>query len=179
MAGDAAGLEGLKEVEQIYQANKDLGGLAHVAAARAFAELQAGRTVGSGPLFQESFDLYLKAGNRLNAGQTTLGLAGVALEEGRIDDALSYARTGLSYGEELGDRFMIAWAIEWIAATLSGATAVAREKLGGGWTPAMIGVDDSYTRLVRLLGADAAAGVREAGRHLSLDAAAALAKDVH
>ncbi len=188
MAGDAAGLEGLKEVERIYEQNNDLGGLAHVAAARAFAELQAGRTLGSGPLFEESFRLYVEAGNRLNAGQTSLGLAGVALEEGRIEDALRYSRTGLQYGEELGDRFMVAWAIEWVATTLveagdtaraamlSGAAEAAREKFGGGWTPLMIGVDDSVTRLVRVLGDEAAADARRAGRELSLEDATELAK---
>lgn len=189
MAGDAAGLEGLKEVELIYQSSNDLGGLAHVAAARAFAELQAGHTVGSGPLFQEAFELYVQAGNRLNAGQTSLGLAGVALEEGRVDDALRFSRTGLQYGEELGDRFMVAWAIEWVAtslvelgdieraARLSGATAAARAKLGGGWTPLMINVDDSETRLIRVLGEEAATAARAEGSELSLEAATRLAQD--
>lgn len=189
MAGDAAGLEGLKEVERIYQENNDLGGLAHVAAARAFAELQAGRALGSGPLFQEAFDLYVRAGNRLNAGQTSLGLAGVALLEDRVEDALQFSRTGLEYGEELGDRFMIAWAIEWVATALveagdieragklSGATAAAREKLGGGWTPAIINVDDSQTRLIRVLGEKGASEARQPGRDLSLDAAINLAKE--
>lgn len=189
MAGNAAGLEGLKEVERIYQESNDLGGLAHVAAARAFAELQAGRTIGSGPLFQEAFELYVKAGNRLNAGQTSLGLAGVALEEGRVEDALRFSRAGLRYGEELGDRFMIAWAIEWVAtslvelgdieraARLSGATATAREKLGGGWTPLMIGVDDSETRLNRVLGEEAAQAARATGSGMSLEAAARAARE--
>jgi len=189
MAGDAAGLEGLKEVERIYRETNDFGGLGHVAAARAIAELQAGHTIGSGPLFEEAFELYVKAGNRLNAGQTSLGLAGVALEEGRMEDALHYSRIGLQYGEELGDSFMVAWSIEWVAtslvesgdiekaATLSGAAAAARKRLGGGWTPLMVGVDDSETRLNRVLGEKAAAEARAAGNDLSLAEAAHLARE--
>ncbi|MBT8248644.1 MAG: hypothetical protein KJN81_00155 [Acidimicrobiia bacterium] len=188
MNGDTSGWEPLSRAEEIFRNRNDIGGLAHVAAAKAFDALNTGEIKGSGKHFDHAFELYSEAGHRLYAGQTSLGSAGVALEEGRIDDALDYARKGLQYGEILGDRFLTAWSIEWVAtalveagdidraAKLSGAASAAREKLGGGWTPLMIGVEDSESRLTRVLGEEGARTARSVGAGLTLDEAVELAK---
>ncbi len=189
MNSDPSGWKPLAKAEEIFKGRNDVGGLAHVAAAKAFDALNTGEIKGSGEHFDRAFELYSEAGHRLYAGQTSLGSAGVALEEGRIDDALHYARKGLQFGEELGDRFLTAWSIEWVAtalveageidraAKLSGAASAAREKLGGGWTPLMIGVEDSESRLIRVLGEEETRTARGSGAGLTLDEAVRLAKD--
>ena len=90
--------------------------------------------------------------------------------------------------EELADRYLIAWGLEWQAMAevelgesaraglLIGAGEGARRAHGGGWSPAVLGIADAPTRLRSALGDRAAEAAIAAGRELNLEAALEVAR---
>ena len=132
-------------------------------------------------------DMYEAAGQRINTAHTILGIAACEVIDGHYGEAVKQALASLSIAEESGDRFVMAWALEWVAtakvelgdtraaALIAGAAGAGRDQIGGGWTPATYGIDDAETRVRRALGDEADALLAE-GSAMGLDAAVELAK---
>ncbi len=178
----------LEEARQVFAEIDDREGLAAVEAATLFTTSWAdGQMVPHRTDLERLADMYEKAGQRINTAHTILGVAASEVIAGHHDEALKQALTSLSIAEESGDRFVMAWALEWIAtakvelgdahtgALIAGAARAGRDQVGGGWTPATYGIDDAETRVRKALG-DEADSVIAQGEAMSLDAAVELAK---
>lgn len=178
----------LEEAKRVFGEIGDHGGLAAVEAATLFTTSWAdGRMLPHRADLERLADMYEAAGQRINTAHTILGLAASEVIDGHDEEAIKQALSSLSIAEESGDRFVMAWALEWIAtakvglgdtrtaALLAGAARTGRVQIGGGWTPATYGIDDAETRVRRALGDEADALLAE-GADLSLDAAVDLAK---
>jgi predicted ATPase/class 3 adenylate cyclase len=178
----------LDEAWEIFEMLGDKGGLAVVEAARAFtSSWDKGQLTPHRADLERLAELYEAAGQRINTAHTILGIAAGEVMEGHPEEALKQALTSLSIAEESGDRFVMIWALEWIAtakadlgdpltaALLAGAAGAGREKAGGGWTPATYGLDDAVTRVKKALG-DAADELLTQGEAMSLHEAVELAK---
>jgi non-specific serine/threonine protein kinase len=177
----------LEECRAIYSDLDDRNGLADVIAAEAFAALNARGLAGLGPKFREAMELYEAAGRRTQAAQALYAQAAVALVEGRHDDCRELALTGIRRGLEMNDIFLQIWGLEYVSrialeegdversGLLAGAAVAQSERIGGGWSPETIGLEDTAERLARELGADSASRLLEPGRRLTLQEAVALA----
>ncbi len=179
--------EPLAEAKSIYSRLGDQAGLADVLAAEAFASLNRGGWGEAGPMFKEAGEMYTKVGRHTHAAQTLLAQAGAALVEGRLADARASAVTAIRRGIELSDVFLQVWGVEYVsrveldmgnhefAALLAAAAAAASESMGGGWSPATIGLEDTTVKMVRELGEAEAARLLEPGRNIGVEEAVALA----
>jgi tetratricopeptide (TPR) repeat protein len=177
----------LEECEAIFRELDDRSGLADVLAGEAFAALSARGLAGLGPKFEEASHLYESVGRRIQATQALYAQAGVALFEGRLDEAHRLAVTGIRRGVELNDVFLQVWGIEYVsritldagdverAALLAGAAAAAQMRIGGGWSPESVGLEDTSQRLMQDLGEERAAEMLEPGRDLDISQAVVLA----
>lgn len=184
----ADALESLEEARNVFDGIGDREGLAAVEAATLFTKSWAdGQMVPHRADLERLADMYEAAGQRINTAHTILGVAACEVIDGHHQEALKQALSSLSIAEESGDRFVMAWALEWIAtakvelgdartaALIAGAARTGRDQIGGGWTPATYGIDDAETRVRRALGGEADALLAE-GAAMSLDEAVDLAK---
>lgn len=178
----------LDEARRVFDRIGDYGGLAAVEAATMFTTSWAqGQMVPNRPDLERLAEMYEAAGQKLNTAHAILGIAASEVVGGHPEEALQQALASLSIAEESGDRFVMAWALEWVAtarvemgdarkaALLAGAARAGRDQVGGGWTPATYGLDDAETRVRRALG-EAADALLDEGSELSIDEAADLAK---
>ncbi len=178
----------LEEAKRLYTAAGDSIGLAHIAGAQAFA---AFRKEGPSPArdsLERSVQLYREVGHRVYAAQIILALVGVALHEGRLRDAVGLGLEATELADEVGDEFLQVWSLEWMAAALVelgdietalrlvGGAESARERIGGGWTPLSVNLDDARTRAARVVGEAAVAAGVARGRGLPLASAVELAR---
>jgi hypothetical protein len=176
----------LERAKGLYERTGDKGGMADVIAAGIFDSLTRSGLPGLAPTFEEAKRLYSAAGRSINAAQCDFGLAAVALAEQRLEDARKSAREGIARGQELADRSLIVWGLEYVAlvdieigdrakgALLIGAAESARKEIGGGWGPGAVGLEDGRTVLRRVVGEEEAERLIGEGRTLSLDEALAL-----
>lgn len=178
----------LDEAREIFERLGDKGGLAVVEAATMFSTSWADdQLIPHRAELEHVAELYEAAGQRINTAHTILGIAAGEVIDGHPEEALKQALTSLSIAEESGDRFVMTWALEWIAtakadlgepriaALLAGAAGAGRESIGGGWTPSTYGVDNAETRVRDVLG-DEADQLLEKGRGMGLLEAVDLAK---
>jgi non-specific serine/threonine protein kinase len=188
IAGDQEeGVSPLEEARRLYSGLGDLGGVADVVAGEAFAALRTGGLVGAEPDFEHAADLYLQAGRHIQATQSIFAQAAVAIAEGRLDDARALVRSALVRAVELNDVFLQAWGLEYMAsvelesgdleqsAKFVGAAEAARERIGGGWRPETIGLDDAREVLEQRLGGERVRELVEPGRRLEIAEAIELA----
>lgn len=140
-----------------------------------------------GPKFREAGDLYESEGRRTQATQAMYAQAAVALFDGRHEDARKLVASGIRRGLEANDVFLQVWGLEYVSrialeegdversALFAGASAAASERIGGGWSPETIGLEDTTVTLGRELGSAAAERLLEPGRELMLREAVTLA----
>ncbi len=180
-------LEILDEARRVFAEIGDHEGLAAVEAGTMFTKSWAdGQMVPHRADLERLADMYEAAGQRINTAHAILGIAACEVIDGHHEEALKQALSSLSIAEESGDRFVMAWALEWVAtakvelghartgALIAGAAQTGRDQVGGGWTPATYGIDDAETRVRRALGDEADALLAE-GAAMTLDAAMDLA----
>lgn len=129
----------------------------------------------------------ISSGRQTQATQAMYAETAVAIAEGRLDDARTTTRMALERSLTLEDRFLQVWGIEYVAsielatgnhekaALLAGAGEAGRERIGGGWRPQTIGLEDAQLVLIRELGNDRAQELLAPGRTLSLEEAVAAA----
>lgn len=177
----------LAEAKALYTLLGDEGGIADVVAGEAFSYIYKGAWADVGDRFKEAGELYEKVGRRVQATQSLYAQAGSALVSGRLDEAREFAVSGIRRGLELSDVFLQLWGIEYVsrieldmgntevAGLLAGAASAAAETIGGGWSPATIGIEDSAPKMIREFGEVEATRLMEPGRTLSLDEAVELA----
>ncbi len=178
----------LEEARVVFEEIGDREGLAAVEAATMFTTSWAdGQMVPHRADLERLAVMYEAAGQKINTAHTILGIAACEVIDGDFEEALDQALASLSIAEEAGDRFVMAWALEWVAtakaelgdahtgALIAGAAQAGRDQVGGGWTPATYGIDDAETRVRKALG-DRADSLLAEGAAMSLDAAVELAK---
>ncbi len=188
VAGDGdGGWPHLMEAKEIYEALGDKAGLADILAGEAFRTIISDGPVGASALVQRASDLYEEVGRHIQATHSLYGVSLVAMAEGRLDDALDIARTGLRRGREFHDVSLYVWGIESVAsilvemgdfetaALLVGAGEAGRTRIGGGWAPSSVGLDDAKTALEKRLGEDEAERLIAPGREMGLEEALQLA----
>ena len=175
------GLLALDESEQLFVTTGDVGARANVIAAKLFYRIRKDGVAGLDPEWQVVEQLEREAGQLAQVAQAMYARVGLAVGEGRYEDARALALEGLDIAEQLADRYMIAWGLEWQAMAevelgetaraglLLGAGQRAREAQGGGWSAAVLGIDDAPTRLRSALGDNDAEAAIAAGRELSLE----------
>ncbi len=178
----------LDEARSVFDSIGEREGLAAVEAATLFTTSWAdGQMLPHRADLENLADMYEAAGQRINTAHTILGIAACEVIDGHFEEAVKQALSSLSIAEESGDRFVMAWALEWVAtakvelgearsaALIAGAARTGRDQIGGGWTPATYGIDDAETRVRRALG-DGADALLAEGSAMGLDAAVELAK---
>ena len=186
--GGSDALAILNEAQQVFDRIGDREGLAAVEAATMFTTSWSdGRMLPHRAELENLAEMYEAAGQRINTAHTILGIAACEVIDGHYEEAVKQALSSLSIAEESGDRFVMAWALEWVAtakielgetrtaALIAGAARSGRDQIGGGWTPATYGLDDAETRVRRELGDEADPLLAE-GSAMGLDAAVELAK---
>jgi tetratricopeptide (TPR) repeat protein len=179
--------EPLQEARSIFTRLGDQSGLADVTAAEAFASLNTGGWADAGPKFREAGEIYEKVGRRTQAAQAIYAQAEAELAAGRLAEARDFAVEAIQRGLELSDVFLQVWGLEYVArieldmgntefaGLLAGAAAAASKRIGGGWSPETIGLEDSTKKLTRQLGEAETAKLLEPGRSLTLEGAVARA----
>lgn len=179
----------LDMAREIYADVGDQGGLADVIAAEAFADLAVSGLVGLGPKFEEATELYDSVGRNIQGTQTVYAQGAVALVEGRLDEARSFSVDGIRRGLDLGDEFLQVWGVEYVsriaaeagdvetAGILAGAAGANRESMGGGWSPAAVGIEDTAEKLARELGPERAEQLLVPGRGLAIPEAVRIAME--
>ena len=87
----------------------------------------------------------------------------------------------------MNDVFLQVWGVEYVArialdagdaelaGLLAGAAEAAAERIGGGWSPATIGLEDSKPKMIRERGEDETEKLMGPGRELSVEEAVAMA----
>jgi predicted ATPase/class 3 adenylate cyclase len=177
----------LDEARAIYAELGDLGGVADIVAADAFAVLSESGFAGLAPEFEYVADLYQQAGRQVQATQAIFGQTGVALTENRLEDAQGLARSGLARGVDLADVVLQTWGLEYaamielmfddvdLAALLAGAAEAQREKAGGSSGPGDVDFFNARTLLVERFGEDRAEEMVAPGRLMDLADAVQLA----
>ncbi len=170
----------LDEARAMYIELGDMGGLADIVAGDAWVTASVSGFAGLGPAFERSGDLYQQAGRQIQATQGKFAQAAVALTENRLDDARDLARAGLARGVDLSDLFLQTWGLEYAASValeyddvefaglLFGAAEAERERIGGGWGPGTIGLDNARDVLVERLGEAGAEELISPGRLMNL-----------
>jgi predicted ATPase/class 3 adenylate cyclase len=178
----------LDESELLSRASGDVLSEAGVLGAKLFYRLRKDGPIGLDGEFQAVEQMETDAGQMAQVVQAKYARAGLAVAERRYQDARALALEGLAIAEDLADRYMIAWGLEWQAMAevelgettragmLIGAGERARQAHGGGWSPAVLGVADAPTRLRAALGDEAAEAAIAAGRELSLEAGLDIAR---
>ena len=171
----------LNESEKIFLAAGEVGAGANVGAAKLFYRIRKEGIVGLDDDWERVEQLEREAGQIVQVVQAKYARVGLAVAEGRYEDACAMALEGLDISEELADHYMIAWGLEWQAMAevelgettraglLIGAGQAARAAHGGGWSAAVLGIDDAETRLRSALGEHAADAAIAAGRELGLE----------
>jgi predicted ATPase/class 3 adenylate cyclase len=182
------GLPALDEAEQFLPMTGAARARSDVLGAKLFYRVRKEGIAGLGPDFEAVELLAREAEWMVGVAQARYALAGVALAERRYADARAASLEGLDVAEDLADRHLMAWGLEWQAIAevemgeteraglLIGAGSLAREAHGGGWSPDVIGMEDATTRLIAAIGDAAAAQLIAAGRELGLDAGLAVAR---
>ncbi len=177
----------LDEARAIYAELGDLGGVADIVAADAFAVLSESGFAGLAPEFEYVADLYQQAGRQVQATQAIFGQTAVALTENRLEDAQGLARSGLARGVDLADVVLQTWGLEYaamielmfddvdLAALLAGAAEAQREKAGGSSGPGDVDFFNARTLLVERFGEDRAEEMVAPGRLMDLADAVQLA----
>ena len=183
-------LEFLDEARRLYELLDNPGGLADVLVAGIFYRIKKTGIVGLEGEFTRVGQLYADAGRMTQTTQNSYTRAWVALAERRLDDARVLALEGLDLAEQLVDSYLIAWGLECLAMAevelgevdraglLLGASRAAIEAQGGGWSPAVAGLEDGTVRLVRVLGESGAEAAIDRGRSLSLQEGLAIARGI-
>ena len=178
----------LDESELLFRASGDVGSEAGVLGAKLYNRIGKDGPVGFDDEFQVVEQMELDAGHMAQVVHAKYARAGVAVAEHRYQDARALVLEGLAIAEDLADRYMIAWGLEWQAMAevelgetmragmLIGAGERARRAHGGGFSPAVLGVADAPTRLRAALGDEAAEAAIAAGRELSLEAGLDIAR---
>lgn len=171
----------LDESAGIFLVAGDVAMRANVLAAKLFYRARKDGAAGLDADWEVVEGMEREAGQWTQVVQAKYARAGIAVAEGRYEDARAIALAGLDIAEELADRYMIAWGLEWQAMAevelgemvraglLLGAGEGARRAHGGGWSPGVLGIEDAATRLRSAWGGDAAAAAISAGRALSLE----------
>lgn len=182
------GLVALDESEQLFVAVGDVGARANVMAAKLFYRIRKDGIAGLDAEWEVVERLEQEAGQLAQVVQAKYARVGLAVGEERYEDARAMALEGLDIAEQLADRYMIAWGLEWQAMAevelgetaraglLLGAGQRAREAHGGGWSAAVLGIEDAATRLCSALGDHDAEAAIAAGRELSLEDGLAIAR---
>lgn len=191
VAGDIdAGADALRQSRELYEAAGDSVGLADVMVAEAFLEMRDvdGRVLSSkdgrvATSFESAVDLYVEAGRMTPAVEAMYALAALAMREGRLEDAAGSARSGLDKAVELNDVFQQVWGIEMLgriafdrgdrdlAGLLTGAAESAVARIGGGWSPATVGLESTRDHFAAELGEVEADALLDTGRDLSVEEA--------
>ena len=178
----------LDESELLFRASGDVGSEASVLGAKLFNRIRKEGPVGFDDEFRVVEQMELDAGQMVQVVHAKYARAGLAVAEHRHQDARALVLEGLAIAEDLADRYMIAWGLEWQAMAevelgetmragmLIGAGERARQAHGGGWSPAVLGVADAPTRLRAALGDEAAEVAIAAGRELSIEAGLEIAR---
>lgn len=178
----------LDEAERLFRASGDVGAQADVLGAKLYYRIGKTGPAGLEGEFQIIEQMQRDAGRIAQVVHAIFARAGLAVAEHRHLDARATALEGLTIAEELGDRHLIAWGLEWQAMAevelgetaraglLIGAGERARRTYGGGWSPAVLGIDDAPTRLRAAIGDEAAEQATAAGRELSLEAGLDIAR---
>ncbi len=178
-----SGAAPLDEAKGIYSRLGDESGLADVLAGEAFAKVYSSGWADAGPMFKQASEMYERVGRQTQAAQSIYAQAGAALTEDRLDDALEFALKGILRGRELSDVFLQAWGLEYVsriqldmeniefAGLIAGAAAAAAGRIGGGWSPESIGIEDCKSKLAREVGKDEASRLMEPGRSLGIEEA--------
>lgn len=178
----------LEEAERLYLASGDVGAHADVLGAKLYYRILKTGPIGLDSEFQVIERMQRNAGRITQVVHAIFARAGLAVAEHRNLDARETALEGLVLAEELADRHLVAWGLEWQAMAevelgevaragmLIGAGERARRTHGGGWSPAVLGIDDAPTRLRAAIGEQAAEEAIAAGRGLSLETALDVAR---
>ncbi len=190
--GNRGELEGsqtaLDAARRLYEDLGDTSGLAGVAAAEAFYVSYVEGALAAVEPWSRAVAFWEASGQPTLAAQTNLAIAGAAVLDGNYEEAKRIARHSLDLAEQVGDRFVAAWAVEWVAtalvaageldtgALLAGAAAAARERMGGGWTPLSMDIEDAATRATAAMGAVEAQAAMARGADLTLDQAIEIAR---
>ena len=178
----------LDAAERIFLATGQIGASANLLAAKLFHRIRKEGVVGLDGEWEVVERMMREAGLLVQFVHAKYARVGLAVAEGRYREARVMALEGLEIAEELSDRFLIAWGLEWQAMAevelgessraglLIGAGERAREAHGGGWSPAVLGIADAPTRLRSALGDRGAEAAIAAGRELELEAGLELAR---
>ena len=181
--------EMLDESRSVFEDLGDERGLADVVAAEAFADLNEKGFSETREKFRVAGELYDKVGRKTQATQSLFAQAGAAFVEGQLEDAEELALEGIRRGLEMSDVFLQVWGLEYISliaceageeelgGLLAGATREARRRIGGGWSPSTIGIEDTVTVLERRRGPAGAEDLMRPGRELSITEAIAIARE--
>lgn len=180
----------LDEAKALYSSRGDLGGLADIVAGEAFIALRQHGLSGLGPAFERAAALYTEAGRQVQATQCLLAQSAVAIIEGRLEDALGFAKSAIQRGVELVDIFVQTWGLEYVArialefgqietaAMLAGAAHASAEQMGGGWDPGVVGLDTARDLLVERFGQGEAASRMKSGESTTLEDTVELALSI-
>lgn len=175
----------LAEAKSIFAGLGDESGIADVIAAEAFATLNANGWSEAGARFKEAERIYDKVGLRTQAAQSVFAQAGAALAGGNLEEARRLTIDAIRRSQDLNDVFLQVWGIEYVsrieldggnlelAGLLAGVAEAAAERIGGGWSPATIGLEDSKPKMIREVGEDQTEQLMGPGRELSVEEAVA------
>lgn len=179
----------LESARRIYEELGDQLGLADLLSAEAFHIMF---TEGIDPgltQMRQALEIYEDIGQFVMAGSLNLAIASASVLNGDFDEAKRAALHSMNLADRGGDRFVAAWAIEWVATAivaqgdtevgglLAGAAAAARKRMGAGWTPMNMDIQDAESRLIEVLGEAATRELLHRGAKLSLDQAVELARE--
>ena len=177
----------LEEAKAIYTELGDLGGVADIVSGEAFSTLNRDGPLGLDSTFESAIELYLRVGRQIQATQGLFARAAVAVTEERFEDARDVTRLGINRGLDLNDLFLQTWGLKYMAtvelrvgnieqaAMLVGAGEPSRERIGGGWGPGTMGLEDPREVLERRLGKEQADELIAPGRAIDLAQAVKLA----
>lgn len=179
----------IDQVELLYEQLEDVWGRAHMVSTRAFHTAFTEGIAAFAGAGAAAVDAWEATGNRTEAAQISLTVAGAEYIGGNVTAAMGWILRGLDYAVAAGDRSTEAFAIEVLATgliatgdldtgtLLAGAAASAREHMGGGWVADVGGfVEDPVTLATAALGESDARRMLARGAELSLDEAIELAR---
>lgn len=178
----------LESARILYMQVNDQLGLADLLSAEALHLMFAEGIEPGLKQMREALAIYEDMEQFVMAGSLNLAIASASVLNGDFDEARRVAQHSIDLADRAGDRFVAAWAMEWVATAivaqgntetgglLAGAAAEARDRMGGGWTPMNMDIQDARSRLVEILGETATKELMARGAKLSLDQAIELAR---